>query len=63
MHATPEYRPHQIAPVEDTYVLVDRSGEVLSVAVYCHEGEVLPEVAVSGSNPIGYIRVGSDAAA
>ncbi len=63
MKATPEYRPHQIAPVEDTYVLVDRSGEVLSVAVYCHEGEVLPELAVSGSNPIGYIRIGNSTTA
>jgi hypothetical protein len=59
MYATPEYRPHEKAPVEDTYVLVDRSGEVLSVAVYCHEGEVLPELAVSGSNPIGYVRIGT----
>ena len=58
MKATPEYRPHQIAPVEDMYVLVDRSGEVLSVAVFCHEGDELPEVAVSGSNPIGYVRIG-----
>jgi hypothetical protein len=56
--ATPEYRAHEKAPVEDTYVLVDRSGEVLSVAVRCEEGERLPEVTVVGSNPAGYIRVG-----
>jgi len=56
--ATPEYRAHERAPAEDTYVLVDRSGEILSVAVRCEEGERLPELAVAGSNPIGYVRIG-----
>jgi hypothetical protein len=58
MKATPRYRPHELAPVEDAYVLVDRSGEVLSVSVWRRKGERLPELAVAGSNPIGYIRVG-----
>jgi hypothetical protein len=58
MIATPEYRAHQEAPAEDTYVLVDRSGVVLDVAVRCEEGERLPELAVAGYSPAGYIRVG-----
>lgn len=58
MPVTPEYRVHQEAPVEGTYVLVDTSGVVLDIAVRCEEGERLPELAVTGRRPGGYIRVG-----
>lgn len=56
--ATPLYRPHEPAPAKDTYIAVDDTGEALTVAVLCIKGEKLPELAVLGSNPIGYVRMG-----
>lgn len=60
---TPIHRPGEIAPVEGTYVLVDRSGEALSIAVRLDVGERLPEVVVAGSDPIAYVRVDEPEAA
>jgi len=58
MPVTPEYRVHQEAPVEGTYVLVDTSGVVLDIAVRCEEGERLPKLAVVGHRAAGYVRIG-----
>lgn len=58
MKATPRYRPRESAPAEDVYVAVDRSGEVLSVAVWRTKGQELPELLAADSNPVGYIRIG-----
>jgi len=58
MNATPRYRPHEPVPAEDVYVAVDRSGEVLSVAVWRRKGQELPELLAADSNPVGYIRIG-----
>ncbi len=56
MIARPDFYAREKAPVTDTYVLVDRSGRALGVAVRCEAGERLPEVVVTDSNPIGYVR-------
>jgi hypothetical protein len=62
MHATPIYRSGTLAPADDTYALIDRSGKALNVAIWRREGERLPVVAVAGSRPAGYVRVGEAAA-
>jgi len=48
-------RPHEMAPVEGTYVLIDTMGEALPVAMWRYEGEELPELVVTGSEPFGYV--------
>jgi hypothetical protein len=64
MDATPRlHRPGEAAPAEDSYVLIDRSGKALNIAIWRREGERLPIVAVAGSNPTGYVRVGAAAQA
>lgn len=58
MFATPRYRPHETVPAEGIYVAIDRSGEVLSVAVRRKKGQELPELLATDSEPMGYIRIG-----
>jgi len=58
MKATPIYWPREAAPAEDIYVAVDRSGEVLSLAIWCKKGQELPELLSGYANPIGYVRFG-----
>jgi hypothetical protein len=62
MKAKPIYRLGGIAPADDTYALIDRSGKALNVAIWRWEGERLPPLAVAGARPAGYIRVGEIAA-
>lgn len=58
MKAKPRYKPKESAPVEGVYVAVDRSGEVLGMAVRRKKGQELPELLADDSEPVGYIRIG-----
>ncbi len=58
MKARPSFRPREMAPVEDVYIAVDRSGEVLSTAVLCKQGQELPALLIAEADMIGYIRIG-----
>jgi hypothetical protein len=57
------HRPGEAAPADDAYVLIDRSGKALNVAIWRRKGERLPVVTVAGSRPLGYHRVSEAPAA
>jgi hypothetical protein len=50
-------RPHEAAPIEGTYVLIDESGESLDIAMWRYEGEELPELRMLGFRPFGYVLI------